>query len=147
MNFQSHMAPVIASAVEEALGHGGGGATVDDSSSPAAKKAKAEALGEASSSSRHHPVLLDLLADELECDADDILDFELQLSDVQPSAIGGARKEFIFSGRLDNLVSCFASLRALIDASGDAKSSSLRTEARSIHWSPYDRVGVVNADP
>ncbi len=138
MNFQSHMAPVIASAVEEALGHGGGGATVDDSSSPAAKKAKGE---------KHHPVLLDLLADELECDADDILDFELQLCDVQPSAIGGARKEFIFSGRLDNLVSCFASLRALIDASGDAKSSSLRTEARSIHWSPYDRVGVVNADP
>jgi hypothetical protein len=23
----------------------------------------------------------------------------------------------------------------------------MMTQARSIHWSPYDRVGVVNADP
>jgi hypothetical protein len=23
----------------------------------------------------------------------------------------------------------------------------VQSQARSIHWSPYDRVGVVNADP
>jgi murein DD-endopeptidase MepM/ murein hydrolase activator NlpD len=25
--------------------------------------------------------------------------------------------------------------------------TAFRSKARSIHWSPYDRVGVVNADP
>ena len=29
----------------------------------------------------------------------------------------------------------------------EAKNALLRTRVRPIHWSPYDRVGVVNADP
>jgi hypothetical protein len=29
----------------------------------------------------------------------------------------------------------------------DLRAAGLRPEVRSIHWSPYDRVGVVNADP
>ena len=28
-----------------------------------------------------------------------------------------------------------------------ARVAELESEVRSIHWSPYDRVGVVNADP
>jgi len=28
-----------------------------------------------------------------------------------------------------------------------AASAKMAFQARSIHWSPYDRVGVVNADP
>ena len=39
-------------------------------------------------------------------------DFELQLCDTQPSTFGGARKEFIFSGRLDNLCMSYCSLKA-----------------------------------
>jgi acyl transferase domain-containing protein len=34
-----------------------------------------------------------------------------------------------------------------VGAAAAALSSSDPFEARSIHWSPYDRVGVVNADP
>jgi aspartyl aminopeptidase len=56
---------------------------------------------------KHHPVLLALLAASMRCAVEDILDFELQLCDTQPAAVGGAMDEFIFSGRLDNLANCF----------------------------------------
>ena len=63
----------------------------------------------------HHTVLLGLIAEELGVETGQIEDFELQLCEVQPSTIGGAKSEFIFSGRLDNLCSSYCGLRALID--------------------------------
>ena len=39
--------------------------------------------------------------------------------DTQAAAIGGAAGELLFSGRLDNLCSCYQSLRAVIDACED----------------------------
>ncbi|KAL2331691.1 hypothetical protein Fmac_019272 [Flemingia macrophylla] len=54
---------------------------------------------------------LKLLASKLGCEPDDICDFELQACDTQPSTIGGAAKEFIFSGHLDNLCMSFCSLK------------------------------------
>ena len=52
-----------------------------------------------------------LLASKLGCESDDICDFELQACDTQPSIIAGAAKEFVFSGRLDNLCMSFCSLQ------------------------------------
>ena len=46
---------------------------------------------------------LELVAEAAGCDPADVCDFDLQLCDVQPSTIGGAKNEYIFSGRLDNL--------------------------------------------
>jgi aspartyl aminopeptidase len=42
------------------------------------------------------------------------LDFELQLADVQPSAVIGACNEFVSSGRLDNQGSCYCATKALV---------------------------------
>ena len=53
-----------------------------------------------SKNGQHHSVLIDLLATELNCDPNHIDDFELQLCEVQPSTIGGAKKEFIYSQML-----------------------------------------------
>jgi len=39
-----------------------------------------------------------LIAKEVNCEPDEICNFELQLCDTQPSAVAGAIKEFIFSG-------------------------------------------------
>lgn len=64
----------------------------------------------------HHPVLLRLLADELQCDVADIRTFELSVCDTQPAAIGGAHNEFIFAPRLDNQMSCFQGVEALVSA-------------------------------
>lgn len=63
---------------------------------------------------RHHPVLLDAIAKNAEIEADDIVDFELCLADYQPCEIGGALDEFIYAPRLDNLMSSYAAVRALI---------------------------------
>ena len=55
-----------------------------------------------------------LLAENAGCEPNDICDFELQACDTQPSIIAGALKEFIFSGRLDNLCMSFCSLKVCL---------------------------------
>lgn len=49
-------------------------------------------------------------------DIDRILDYDLSFYDVQPPALIGLHQEFLASARLDNLLSCFIELYALIDA-------------------------------
>ncbi|KAI0303216.1 aspartyl aminopeptidase [Russula brevipes] len=64
----------------------------------------------------HHSALLALLAQEMGIRAEKIHDFELQLYDTQPSVLGGLNKEFIFSPRMDNLLSSFAAVEALSES-------------------------------
>ncbi|XP_071826336.1 aspartyl aminopeptidase-like [Apostichopus japonicus] len=68
---------------------------------------------------KHHPLFVKLLCDELECKPEQIMDFELCLTDTQPATIGGALDEFIFSPRLDNQVNCFCALTGLIQSCKD----------------------------
>ncbi|GJR85149.1 probable aspartyl aminopeptidase [Tanacetum coccineum] len=77
-----------------------------------------ESKDKSSSKDFHHPLLMQILSDELGCEVDDIASIELNICDTQPSCLGGANDEFIFSGRLDNLASSFCALRALVDSSG-----------------------------
>ena len=53
---------------------------------------------------------------------------ELQLIDLQPSVIGGANNDLLFSGRLDNLCSSYQCVRALIAGSTEEldKQSNIR---------------------
>lgn len=55
---------------------------------------------------------------------DSVLDYELCFYDSQPPRLVGLKQEFIASARLDNLLSCYAGLQAML-ASGDACSSLL----------------------
>lgn len=61
------------------------------------------------------PQLLHLLAESLQCNVEDIADFDLSLFDVQPAARSGLGGEFLVSSRLDNLASCFVLQETLID--------------------------------
>jgi aspartyl aminopeptidase len=63
--------------------------------------------GEAEVAKRIHPALLRMVAAELQIDSTQIEDLEMQLIDVQPSTLGGASREFLYSGRLDNLCSSY----------------------------------------
>jgi aspartyl aminopeptidase len=64
------------------------------------------------------PDLVDLLATELRArgrdgiSRDDVLAWDLMLSDTQPASVAGARGEFVLAPRLDNLASCHAAITA-----------------------------------
>ena len=62
-------------------------------------------------------VLLQLLATQNpEADAVKVLDYELAFYDMQPPAVVGLHQDFIAAARLDNLLSCYTGLMALLDA-------------------------------
>lgn len=66
-------------------------------------------------SEHQEPLLLQLLASELEIPIEDIVDFELCLFDIQKASLGGVHSEFVHSARLDNLASCFIAVQALAE--------------------------------
>ncbi|MDD0842739.1 M18 family aminopeptidase [Pseudomonas sp. Gutcm_11s] len=64
-------------------------------------------------------LLADRLAEEHGISADAVLDYELSFYDTQGAAVIGLSQDFIAGARLDNLLSCYAGLQALIEAEGD----------------------------
>ncbi|XP_020107465.1 probable aspartyl aminopeptidase [Ananas comosus] len=94
---------------------------------------------------KHHSLLLQLIANEASCEPDAICDFELQLCDTQPSIIGGAAKEFIFSGRVDNLCMSFCSLKALIDSTSPESSLDEESGVRMVALFDHEEVGSDSA--
>ncbi|TRY89397.1 hypothetical protein DNTS_002611, partial [Danionella cerebrum] len=102
-NKEIHLAPLLATAVQEEL-ETGSVSTQDIS--------RATCVAE-----KHHPVLIQKLCELLGVEPSALLDFELCLVDTQPATLGGVFEEFIFSPRLDNLHSCYCALTALMDSS------------------------------
>jgi aspartyl aminopeptidase len=64
-----------------------------------------------------------LLEEHPDCQVQQVLDYELCFYDTQAPALVGLQQEFIASARLDNLLSCFVGLQALLQS--DAAASSL----------------------
>ncbi len=69
---------------------------------------------------KHPAALINAIARGLKCKPEDIEDFELNLIDTQAGALGGFHKEFIYSGRQDNLNSSLTTIDALIEAGPEA---------------------------
>jgi aspartyl aminopeptidase len=61
-------------------------------------------------------VLLEYLANTLQCAKEDIIDFDLFLYDTQKGCFVGLQQEFISCGRLDDLAMIHAGLSALLNA-------------------------------
>ena len=61
-------------------------------------------------------VLKKIVARELKCKPTDIMGLDLSLYDTQLGALAGPEREFIFSGRLDNLASCHSAMHALTES-------------------------------
>lgn len=59
-----------------------------------------------------------LLLESPDSDIQKVLDYELCFYDTQPPAVIGLHQEFIASARLDNLLSCFTGLQALLQSDG-----------------------------
>lgn len=61
-------------------------------------------------------LLTEQLAREHDLNADVVLDYELSFYDTQQAAVIGLNRDFIAGARLDNLLSCYAGLQALLNA-------------------------------
>lgn len=120
-NFESHLVPILATQVKSGL------------------------IASDSSTKPHHPLLLQILAEELRCEVEEIADLELNVCDTQPSCVGGAQHEFIFSGRLDNLASSFCALRALLDTSQDSGDLADESSIRMVALFDNEEVGSDSA--
>ncbi|NOY62114.1 MAG: M18 family aminopeptidase [Gammaproteobacteria bacterium] len=63
-------------------------------------------------------LLQQLSAEHPEAGAQQILDYELCFYDTQAAAVVGLRDEFIAAARLDNLLSCYVGMTALLEVEG-----------------------------
>lgn len=59
---------------------------------------------------------MDWVADHAGVASTDILGFELMVHDTSPSRLTGARSSLVSAPRLDNQVTCFAGVQALLAA-------------------------------
>ncbi|CAA0816545.1 Zn-dependent exopeptidases superfamily protein [Striga hermonthica] len=141
VNKQTHLAPVLATSVKAELNKQAAGDCSIESGSTAGKKAD----GRTTNNQKHHPLLLQLIATQLGCEPGAICDFELQACDTQKSVIGGALKEFVLSGRLDNLCMSFCSLKALIDSTSAEKSLEDESGIRMVALFDHEEVGSNSA--
>ncbi|BBN00146.1 aspartyl aminopeptidase [Marchantia polymorpha subsp. ruderalis] len=139
-NLQTNFVPILATALKDEANKL---VTVPDSSSESAAGSNGT-VKQSVADGAHHPLLLQVLAEELNCQPKDILNFELDVIDTQPSVIGGALKEFIFSGRLDNLCSSFCALKALIDATS-GNSLDEEVGVRMISLFDHEEIGSASA--
>ncbi|KAA8647585.1 hypothetical protein EYZ11_004934 [Aspergillus tanneri] len=55
-----------------------------------------------------------------------ILSWELELYDSQPARVGGLEKDFIFAGRIDDKLCCYAAQEALIASADDTSTGSVK---------------------
>jgi aspartyl aminopeptidase len=127
-NLQNHFPPLLATKIKEALWK------------PAPEAgAAAPAAGCAA---RHTPLLMSIVAKSVGCAPEDIVDFELQLGDTQPSAVMGACDEFVSSGRLDNQGSCYMATAALIESTPTLPADSA---VRMVCMYDHEEVGSLSA--
>lgn len=76
------------------------------------------------------PKLVKLITSELGLKSSaDIVNWELELFDLQPATVGGLDKEFIFAGRIDDKLCSWAALQGLLCASDDDKSGNIKLVA------------------
>ena len=78
-----------------------------------------------------------LLQENPGSDARQVLAFELFCYDTQPPALVGLKREFIASARLDNLLSCYVGLRALLASDG--------TQSSLLVCNDHEEVGSLSA--
>lgn len=64
-------------------------------------------------------LLVNYIAKSLNVAVDDILDFDLFLYNTQPATLTGLNKEFVMSGRLDDLSMAHAAITAILEATDD----------------------------
>ena len=90
---------------------------------------------------RHHPYLVEVIANEAKVDRSSILDFEMVLYDTQKSCIGGLNEELIFSARLDNQEMSFCATEGLIRSISKPEALANESSIRLISLFDHEEIG------
>jgi aspartyl aminopeptidase len=95
---------------------------------------------------RHHPYVVEILAQEAGVKPEDILDFEIVLYDTQKSCLGGLNDELIFSARLDNLMMTYCAVQGLVNStSSQGKPLADENTIRLIACFDHEEIGSTSA--
>jgi aspartyl aminopeptidase len=149
VNKEDHTVPVIAM---ESKDPGDANNNSSKASSPESFLGEAQMLEEEASSQLdltdwqegQEPLVLRRIAEELGIDVSQIADADLSLYDAQPACVGGWHREFLYSGRLDNLATVFCAVEALVS---HASPQNLETDANvsMIVCFDHEEVGSVSS--
>ncbi|KAI6365376.1 hypothetical protein MCOR25_005389 [Pyricularia grisea] len=115
----------------------------DDGSADAAKEGDYQPLK--AMTERHHPYIVDIVAEHVGVAVDDVVDFELVLYDTQKSCLGGLNDEFIYSARLDNLNMTFCSVMGLIESVKSQESLDSDSCIRLISCFDHEEIGSTSS--
>ncbi|OAA55595.1 aspartyl aminopeptidase [Niveomyces insectorum RCEF 264] len=96
-------------------------------------------------SERHHPALVDLVAEAAGVAPDEVADFELVLYDTQPACLGGLHEELVFAARLDNLGMTYCSVMGLLASVAAPTSLDHEPAIRLISCFDHEEVGSLSA--
>mmetsp|Transcript_32061 Transcript_32061/g.91457 ORF Transcript_32061/g.91457 Transcript_32061/m.91457 type:complete len:512 (+) Transcript_32061:134-1669(+) len=119
VNKEDHLSPILAGKIEDAFNVGGEKDTTEENDDNEGGKKEKDATAKDGWTEHQEPLLVQLLATELGIESSNIVDFELNLFDIQKAALGGVHSEFLFSARLDNLASCFLAVESLLECIKD----------------------------
>ncbi|KAL8700894.1 MAG: hypothetical protein Q9224_000754 [Gallowayella concinna] len=90
---------------------------------------------------RHHPYIVELIAQEAGVPPASVIDFEMILYDTQKACIGGLNNELIFSARLDNLGMSYCSTMGLINSLSSPTALDNERSIRLISLFDHEEIG------
>lgn len=94
---------------------------------------------------RHHPHVVEMIANEVKVAPSEIVDFEMVLYDTQKSCVGGLNEELLFSPRLDNLEMSFCSTVGLMNSVNSSSSLDDEESIRLISLFDHEEIGSKTA--
>jgi len=115
INKEDHLVPILSLEVKKALGGKDSKKDGADQENTGDDASTTTSIQEDGWIEHQESLLLQLVAHELSVPTSSIVDFELNLFDLQQATLGGIYSEFIHSARLDNLASCFMAVQSLVE--------------------------------
>lgn len=96
-------------------------------------------------SDRHHPYVVEIIAEHAGVDVEDVVDFEVVLYDTQKGCIGGINNELIFSARLDNLGMTYCAVEGLIESVSSPSALDKESSIRLTTCFDHEEIGSTSA--
>ncbi|KAL5354805.1 hypothetical protein ACLOAV_000895 [Pseudogymnoascus australis] len=94
---------------------------------------------------RHHPYIMEIIAEHAGVAVQDVIDFELVLYDTQKPCLGGLNNELIYSARLDNLEMTYCAVVGLIESLAAPEALTDESSIRLVACFDHEEIGSTTA--